>query len=177
MRRVSREPAGELGFADCPGEPSPSPDGRLIAYPDTGEECDRGVVYIEVMTTAGREASMPFRVPGTYVEIYDDERVQVGEEWYEQSGPAWSPDGRRLAFVVSGLWDTTKDGVWVASAGSPPRRVASGPSSSPSWSPDGKWIVFGCGDISLIQADGTGRHKLVTTPATECAPVWLPPTH
>jgi TolB protein len=153
----------------CPTNPAPSPDGRLIADTDTGlDECNRGVPEISVITPTGREASMPFRVLVSYSERYG--------VYLSQVQPAWSPDGKRLAWVVSGLFASTKDGIWIASADdSAPRHVARG--SAPSWSPDGKWIAFGCGDISLVRADGTDLRRVATTSAIECAPAWLPAVH
>jgi dipeptidyl aminopeptidase/acylaminoacyl peptidase len=48
----------------------------------------------------------------------------------------WSPDGRKLAFLRSGL-------LWVMNAdGSGKRRLTTRPASGPAWSPDGRWIAF-----------------------------------
>ena len=57
----------------------------------------------------------------------------------------------------------------------PPRPVQNG--ALPSASPDGKRIAFtsnidGTPDIYIINADGTGRGRVTTTPAAEGAPSW-----
>jgi hypothetical protein len=75
--------------------------------------------------------------------------VGVGE-------PAWSPDGKRLAFVHdSDIWETNADG-----SGS--RQLTHGGlASSPEWMPDGKRIVFIDPDgISMVDQGG-GIRRLV----------------
>jgi Tol biopolymer transport system component len=85
-------------------------------------------------------------------------------------GPAWSPDGAKIAFT-----DTTVRGdLWVMNAdGSGLRKLTdSRPFSSgspnygarqPAWSPDGRAIAFGYGyvGISLIEADGSDLRPFV----------------
>ena len=62
-------------------------------------------------------------------------------------GPAWSPDGRYLAYVRerTGAMDFRLSDLWVCHAdGSHARRLsdAAGRALGPSWSPDGRTIVF-----------------------------------
>jgi dipeptidyl aminopeptidase/acylaminoacyl peptidase len=70
---------------------------------------------------------------------------------YEESSPAWSPDGSQIAFVSKrGTGDidrTDNTDVWVidAAAGAQPRQVTTSPASDEgplSWSPDGKLIAY-----------------------------------
>ena len=87
--------------------------------------------------------------------------------------PAWSPDGRRLAFVretgtVAQLPNRNAD-VYVADAdGRNERRLTKAPSSefTPSWSPDGRRIAFvsnrtGRFAVYVMRADGTGLRRVV----------------
>ena len=53
--------------------------------------------------------------------------------------PAWSPDGRTLAFAAGDYYDSAIY-VMQVDGDSAPRRVTSG--SSPDWSPDGSELVF-----------------------------------
>ena len=81
------------------------------------------------------------------------------------SWPAWSADGRRLAFVRDGA-------VWVAHAdGSSQARLTSGPDDgNPTWSPDGTRIAFEHAGIWLMRADGTQKWRL--TDGSQ--PAWSP---
>lgn len=104
--------------------------------------------------------------------------------------PAWSPDGRRVAFVFG---KESGGAIWtVRSDGSQARRIAA-PSKAgisytfPTWSPHGDWIAFSLirsprppkygsstGVIGLVRADGTGRVKTIRAGRTPWAPDWAP---
>ena len=79
--------------------------------------------------------------------------------------PAWSPDGRRLAFVRESGRNAD---VYVADAGGRSlRRLTRAPSAelSPSWFPDGKRIALasnrsGRFAIYVMRADGTGLRRV-----------------
>ena len=64
------------------------------------------------------------------------------------SDPQISPDGRRVAFVMttaSEERDEYLSNVWVVAAdGGEPRRFTAGPTRDtlPRWSPDGRWLAF-----------------------------------
>lgn len=68
---------------------------------------------------------------------------------YNESDPAWSPDGKKIAFVSNHTADPDKnenDDIFVMDAikGATPQQLTTwkGEDISPQWSPDGKWIAY-----------------------------------
>jgi TolB protein len=93
--------------------------------------------------------------------------------------PAWSPDGRKLAFV------SQRDGnseIYVMNAdGSAQENLTRQPAndSHPSWSPDGRKIAFvsrrdGNAEIYVMNADGSGQRNVTRTPSSDLDPAWSP---
>ncbi|HVK15827.1 MAG TPA: hypothetical protein VM533_02700, partial [Fimbriiglobus sp.] len=70
--------------------------------------------------------------------------------------PAWSSDGKRLAFVSNRTGDYD---VWLVNAdGTGPRNLTANPArdTSPAWSPDGKKLAFvstrdGGSDVYVVE--------------------------
>ena len=95
--------------------------------------------------------------------------------------PAWSTDGRRIAFYSS---RPEGSGLYVMDAdGSNPRYLAPAANCCPpdsAWSPDGKKIAFessrknGKADIYVMNADGTNRRRLTKHLAHDRYPAWSP---
>jgi Tol biopolymer transport system component len=117
-----------------------SPDGRHIAI--------AGIKGLWITNRAGTDARR----------ILDEQRLDV-----VAGAVAWSPDGRRLAFVRD-------DSLYTIEADGSGLTLVTRNADAPTGSPDGSEIIFvrnpeqssRDGIISAIRPDGHGLHRLVT---------------
>ena len=93
--------------------------------------------------------------------------------------PAWSPDGKRLAYVS---FENKRPVVYVHSLLDGKRRVVAnfkGSNSAPAWSPDGTKLAVslsreGGSQLYLINPDGTGLRRLTNSGAIDTEPRFSP---
>jgi TolB protein len=93
--------------------------------------------------------------------------------------PAWSPDGRALAYVS---FESQKATVWVQDVASGQRRVVAdfrGSNSAPAWAPDGRTLAValsrdGLTQLFLTSRDGGTPQRLTTSLAIDTEPVFAP---
>ena len=147
----------------CLGSPAWSPDGSRIAVSayENSSTTELYLVSTECLDVSGE--CQPDVVRLTYNDMYDEE-------------PAWSPDGRRIAFSQKSTIDG-KESVCVMDAGGLNVTCLTGSNTSdsyPAWSPDGRRIVFlsigwtgdaflGADHLFVMNADGSGATR-VTEP-------------
>jgi TolB protein len=106
-------------------------------------------------------------------------QVRVAHTKKRDTAPAWSPDGKMIAFIRSG--DGPGD-LWVMKAGgNDAHRLTNSQNGecSPSWSPDGTTIVYvrNCeqgGHLSKIHVSGGGPKQLTRGKSFEVNPDWSP---
>lgn len=149
--------------------PAWSPDGSTIAF------------------MSDRHAEVDTNLIGTDdgdLEIYlmerDGSNVRRLTECAETAGgPAWSPDGQRIAFSCRGLWVMNADGRNQ-------RRLINDFGFRPAWSPDGSQIAFGgCyreiptmppqfdeHEICVIRVDASGFRTLTKNEVFDGHPDW-----
>ncbi|MFE7246050.1 amidohydrolase family protein [Streptomyces sp. NPDC057580] len=144
-----------IGSLNAPGRPSFSADGTklsLAGFVPTTARYREGANHVLTVDIATGTAHYTPPIPGKSLANRVD------------AGPAYSPDGRRMAFVVSGT-------VWLSdvdSGGRPtgqPRQVSDETGDCPSWSGDS--------DTLLYLANGRLRLADVRTGAVRSMPTQL----
>lgn len=89
------------------------------------------------------------------------EKTLTPDDWPHCSGPAWSPDGKTIAFAAR--WDAG-NGVFIvpATGGKPVKVYDKQGACEPHWSPDGTRLVYETEThICTINPDGT-KNRTIT---------------
>jgi Tol biopolymer transport system component len=134
-----------------------SPDWKKIAFVASGGH--RGAADIFVMNADGSGLR---NATNTVTTSYDF---------------AWSPDGRRIAYLEGSLGGAP---LTVVNADGTGKQQLTGPLmvdlGSPSWSPDGRTLAFTGrgGDIYVVHAEGSGLRKLTAGPGWDVGARWSP---
>jgi dipeptidyl aminopeptidase/acylaminoacyl peptidase len=114
----------------------------------------------------------------------DTAAVQITSGDYDDDSPAWSPDGKSVAFVSNR--SDNPDGnansdIWIVSADNPDKgktllQVTTNPSEdyAPAWSPDGKYLVYNT--VTDPAAIWYATQHLAVVPATGGQPRLLTET-
>lgn len=133
-----------------------SPDGSCIAF--SRDQSQTGMGQLFTIKPDGTDLTRVFDT----TTIESPAQYPTGGSDY----PAWSPDGRSLAFISS---SNSQQSVWtVGIDGLLPHQLVTAaagaaPFHRPAWSPDGKRIAFSLDQngnrtdqIQIVNADGTG---------------------
>jgi Tol biopolymer transport system component len=188
-----------------PMRPPPSPSGRIVFAGDDEE--------IHVLSLASGDEHALTHIDGPQFDpdgfgrlvVFRDSRFGVNndDEIYllagrgerphdltntpesDEWGPAWSPDGRRIAF------SSDREGmpqIFVMDAdGGNVRRLSDVEGEYPTWSPDGEWIAFASYvggttpfgdpdyDVFVMRADGSDETNVTNAPdGYDGYPTWSP---
>jgi Tol biopolymer transport system component len=149
------------------GEPLPSRDGRrifVVGEQKLGEvvsydrKAQRFIPYLSGISAEG----LTFSRDGQWIayvsypegvlwrsKVDGSQRMQLTVPPLRASGPRWSPDGQRIAFMASSAGESPKIYVISAAGGGLEALISTdGYQVFPDWSADGKTLVFGIPDSS-----------------------------
>lgn len=171
-----------------------SPDGKRIllsihdAKPEnkdkkTGKDKAEPYVIDRLQFKADYRGYLDRRRTHFYLYNGEGDPVQITSGDYDDSSPAWSPDGNRVAFTSSrdGDPDSNRNSdIWTVSTDRNAKAfpltqvtTSKGSDRSPSWSPDGKALAYisknypdklgyATNHVTIKNADGSGNPRILT---------------
>jgi TolB protein len=165
------------GDGDDPRQLTPEQDGRSSGQPTWSPDGSE-IAFVRGQSVA---STVPSRFGGLFVmraDGSDVRRLTPDPPGGADTSPAWSPDGREIAFTrgmnLSSFPRVNMDIYVVDRAGRTPRRLthtARTFETTPAWSPDGSRIAFarsttqtefdGRAAIYVMNRDGTGERLVL----------------
>jgi TolB protein len=163
---------------DADAAPSWSPDGARLAFARAKRIGQEDVeTFLYVMSADGSAQRVLRREPPGQTPVF-------------LTAPAWSPDGKRIAFTRITLGDEPEAAVYVMDADGKHARGLVDEALEPDWSPDGRRLAVASyrdrlgrtcfhecslnSEIYVVDADGGHLRRLTTNVANDASPTWSP---
>jgi Tol biopolymer transport system component len=190
-----------------------APDGKAIVYASTERQMDLVELPLDgsaprSLLATGRLETAPAWSPVTEQFAYVTDRRGVNEIWLKSrkeawsrpivtpndlpdtgevvfTNPAFSPDGSRIVYGVTGAASNDRSSIWVSPvAGGPATKVSTdhGWWDGPTWSPEGAWLAFayakgGRGFLAKVEVGTPRTPIMIEEAAAGFAPSWSPDGH
>lgn len=184
-----RAPRGSAGAPGIYTIPAAGGEPRLLLQTDLSiwsiSWSPRGdrVAFVGVTPVDGSALDMPMAV---YTVAADGTDLRQLTSHGQVMEVAWAPDGTTLAITRQYALGESRIGQDISvldlATGEERRLTSDGAAWRPSWSPDGTQIAFTSsqdrrlhdGDLYVMDADGSDRARLTTTPGIEEDTAWAP---
>lgn len=174
--RTAPNDAGQIvlgssrSVGDMSVSPTLSPDGSRVAFLSRRE-----LFTMDLFIADSRTGEIQQQLTGPNVDSHFDALSFIA------SAGTWSPDGRKLAFVIFANGDNEL-AIFDVSSAKIERRIRPpgiGAIVDPSWSPDGRQIVFsglqgGIADLYLLNVETQALTRLTSDRYAELQPTWSP---
>lgn len=177
--------AAKLAEADSVPVGTVSPDGTRLLYTEATERPDRKEWDTRVKKKDDGYVAEQ-KLTYTHVWVYDlatAKKTRLTSGDFDHTNPAWSPDGKWVAYVSNRSNTTGRDpnfsnnsDIWLVPADSGAARQLTsepGPDGSPVFSPDGKSVAYASSDrqnsnadqmdVKVIGVDGGTPRNLTST--------------
>ncbi len=150
--------------------PAISPDGTRLAF-----LARRNIFTIDLFIADSRTGEVVKQLTGPNIDPHFDALSFI------QSSGTWSPDGRKLAYVVFADGDNEL-AIFDVESGDIERKIKPadlGAIVDPAWSPDGRSIVFsgmkgGVADLYALTLESGAVARLTNDRYAELQPAWSP---